>query len=104
MLRYGLRAAVHPMVPGLMAARIRAQQELDLSPDLGRIHLPTLVVSGEPTLDRVVPVESTRQYAERIPGAKYVMIERTGHLGLMTRPEVFAGVVTKFVNQHAHHY
>jgi pimeloyl-ACP methyl ester carboxylesterase len=104
MVRYGLRAAVHPMVPGLMAARIRAQQELDLSSDLGRIHVPTLVVSGEPALDRVVPVESTRQYAERIPGAKYVMIERTGHLGLMTRPEVFAGVVTEFVNQHAHHY
>lgn len=104
MVRYGLRAAVHPMAPGLMAARIRAQQELDLSSDLGRIRAPTLVVSGEERLDRVVPVESTRQYAERIPGAKYVMIERTGHLGLMTRPEVFARIVTQFVNEHAHHH
>jgi 3-oxoadipate enol-lactonase len=101
-VRYGLRAARHPMIPGLMARRIREQQRLDLSEDLSRIHLPTLVVSGEPTLDRVVPVESTRQYAERIPGAKYVMIERTGHIGLMTRPDAFARIVAQFVHEHAH--
>lgn len=100
--RYGLRAARHPMIPGLMSRRIREQQRLDLSEDLSRIHAPTLVVSGEPALDRVVPVDSTRQYAERIAGAKYVMIERTGHIGLMTRPEAFARIVTDFVHAHAH--
>jgi pimeloyl-ACP methyl ester carboxylesterase len=104
LVSYGARAAVHPMMPGLMARRIREQQGLDLSEDLGRIEAATLVVSGEPGLDRVVPVDSTRQYAERIRGAKYVMIERTGHLGLMTRPEVFARIVTEFVHEHAHHH
>lgn len=104
MVRYGLRTAMHPMLPGLMASRIQGQQQVDLTADLPAIAAPTLVISGEPGLDRVVPVDSTRQYAERIPNAKYVMIERTGHIGLMTRPDVFARLITDFVNEHAHHH
>lgn len=99
--RYGLRAARHPMIPGLMASRIRAQQAVDFTDDLGVIRVPTLVITGEPALDRVVPVDSTRQYAARIQGAKYVMIDRTGHIGLMTRPAVFARTVSDFVHEHA---
>ena len=91
------------MQPGLMAARIREQQRVDLSADLPAVTAPTLVISGEPALDRVVPVDSTRQYADRIAMAKYVMIERTGHIGLMTRPDVFARLITDFVNEHANH-
>ena len=102
--RYGLRATRHPMIPGLMAARIRDQQSVDFTADLGTIRVPALIVTGEPALDRVVPVESTRQYAARIPGAKYVMIERTGHIGLMTRPDIFARVVSDFVHEHADHH
>lgn len=102
--QYALRAALHPMLPGLMAERIRAQQQLDLSCDLAAVRVPTLVISGDPALDRVVPVENTREYVEKIPGAKYVMIERTGHIGLMTRPRAFARIVTDFVHEHADHH
>ena len=92
------------MLPGLMASRIREQQRVDLTPDLPAISAPTLVVSGEPELDRVVPVDSTRQYAARIRSAKYVMIERTGHIGLMTQPDTFARIITDFVIEHADHH
>jgi pimeloyl-ACP methyl ester carboxylesterase len=101
--RYGYRAAVHPMIPGLMAARIREQQGMDFTADARAIHRPALIVSGEPELDRVVPVTSTRQYGSMIDGARYVMIERTGHIGLMTRPAAFAKTITEFVHEHADH-
>lgn len=103
-LRYAARAGRHPMIPGLMASRIREQQALDFAEDARGLSVPTLVLSGEAGLDRVVPVESTRTYVARIPGAKYVIIERTGHIGLMTRPDAFAAAVTDFVHEHAHHH
>ena len=76
------------MIPSLMAARVTLQQSLDFAPDCARVTAPTLVVTGEDGLDRVVPADVTRRYATLIPGARYVKIERTGHIGLLTRPAI----------------
>ena len=67
-----------------------------------RTPAPTLVVSGEEPLDRVVPVRSTRRYAELIPRADYRILPQTGHMAILTRPSQFAGVVSDFA--HAHHH
>ena len=88
-----------PIMPAKMAARIVEQQTLDFTPDAAAIRRPTLVISGEPHLDRIVPVASTRKFAEMIPGAEYVTLKRTGHLGLVTRPETFAEIVGGFVER-----
>jgi 3-oxoadipate enol-lactonase len=96
--RHGFIALSYPSLPPMMAHRVRLLEALDLSPDCGRITVPTLVVTGEPNLDRVVPVESTKRYAELIPGARCVMMERTGHQGVLTQPERFAALVNEFVN------
>ena len=55
------------------------------------------VVTGEPTLDRVVPVDGTLAYLPLIAGARHRMLERTGHLGSITTPQVFAGVLREFI-------
>jgi pimeloyl-ACP methyl ester carboxylesterase len=81
-----------------MAERIKLRDEVDLSADCERIAAPTLVITGEPGLDRVVPVDSTRRYAEVIRGARYAMLERTGHLGLVTRADRFSHIVCEFIN------
>jgi 3-oxoadipate enol-lactonase len=99
-LAQAMRVARAPMIPGLMAARIVEQQAIDFAPDTVAVRAPTLIVSGEPHLDRIVPVESTRQYARMIRGAEYRILERTGHLGLVTRPAAFAAIVAPFVEQH----
>ena len=91
------RVITAPPLPPLMAARIREEQLIDFVPDCSRVKAPTLVTSGEPALDTVVPVEATREYVSLIPGAKYAMIERTGHLGLLTRPDRYAEVVGRFL-------
>lgn len=97
--RYVGRALASPMLPGLMARRIRLlRQQTDWARDAVHVAAPTLVITGEPRLDRVVPVESTRQYVDLIPQVRYHMMERTGHLGLVTQPERFARIVSSFVN------
>lgn len=95
---HALRILTAPAIPAHMAERIKMRDEVDLTAECKRIAAPTLVISGEPGLDRVVPVDSTRRYTELIPGARYVMIERTGHLGLVTRADRFAEVVCGFIN------
>jgi len=59
---------------------------------------PALVITGEPALDLVVPVHSTREYVDLIPNARYEMMDRTGHIGLVTQPERFARIAGGFVN------
>jgi pimeloyl-ACP methyl ester carboxylesterase len=70
------------MIPSLMAERVRLQQATDLAPDCCRLEMPALVITGEPALDRVVPVAASRRYTDLIPHARYEMLERTGHLGI----------------------
>ena len=96
--RYLAGALAAPMIPGLMARRIQLQKQIELSEDCRRISARTLVITGEPHLDRVVPVESTKEYLDLIPGARYEMMPGTGHLGSITQPDRFARRVGEFVN------
>jgi 3-oxoadipate enol-lactonase len=100
-LRQGLRCAAAPMIPGLMASRIRCAAAVDFLTDCQRIDAATLVLSGEEELDRIVPVRSTRSYASLIRRAEYRKLPQTGHMGLLTQPHLFAEAVTSFV--YAHH-
>jgi pimeloyl-ACP methyl ester carboxylesterase len=99
---HGARALWYPMIPSLMAERVRLQQGTDLAPECCDVRAPALVITGEPHLDRVVPVEATKRYLDLLPHARYAMLERTGHLGSVTRPRRFAAIVGEFVND-AHH-
>ena len=87
--------------PRLMARRARMVASLDIERQLGQVKSPTLVVTGEPTLDRVVPVALSRDYHRIWPHATEAVLERTGHLGLITRPEEFARLVASFADQNA---
>jgi pimeloyl-ACP methyl ester carboxylesterase len=101
-VRQGIRCLAAPMIPSLMAARIHQAAHVDFEADCQRVAAPTLVLTGEEHLDRVVPVGSTRAYATLIPRAEYRTMPRTGHMGLLTQPSVFADVVSGFA--HAHHH
>ncbi len=95
---YAWRIVKAPIVPASMAARMRLPAGFDFEEACGRISAPTLVVTGDPNLDRVVPAASTREFVSLIRGAKYEMMEGTGHLGLITQPERFARIIGMFVN------
>ena len=99
--RHLARVTLSPSSPVGMADRVRQMSTIDFEADCRRVTAPTLVVTGEPGLDRVVPVESTRLYTDRIAGARHVTLERTGHIGLVTRPDRFAEMVGPFVVRSA---
>jgi 3-oxoadipate enol-lactonase len=88
-----------PLSPTRMAARAALISSVHLLDDCARIAAPTLVVTGEPGLDRVVRVDGTLAYVDLIAGARHATLERTGHLGTITRPEAFASLVGEFVRR-----
>ena len=88
-----LRNMFHPV---RMARRVRLLADAERGA-IGTVTAPALIVTGEPALDRVVPVRATREYLRLLPHARIETVERTGHLGLITRPDVFAGIVAPFV-------
>lgn len=92
---------MHPFSPTRMARRVTLWTEAGLDTDALRVEAPTLVVTGEPELDRVVPVSLTREYLTRCPRSESAIIERTGHLGSVTRPDRFASIVGAFVERCA---
>jgi pimeloyl-ACP methyl ester carboxylesterase len=87
--------ATSPISPSRMAARSRLIDPTQTRRDCAHISVPTLVVAGEPALDRVVAGTSA-EYANLIQGARLAVLERTGHLGYVTRPVAFAQAVAAF--------
>ena len=89
--------ATRPVSPSRMAERSRLIAFSEMCEDGARISVPTLVVTGEPALDRVVS-GSTLEFVRLIRGARSASLERTGHLGYITRPDAFARILSEFVS------
>lgn len=100
--RHGWTTFVHPMSPGRMARRALAAAQRAGDRPVRAPGLPALLVTGQADLDRVVPVRMTRQYLTYYPGARTVELPRTGHLGLVTRPDAFADILVPFVESAWH--
>ena len=58
---------------------MRIAKHVDFFEACRRITMPTLVVTGQPGLDRVVPVEETWKYLKLIPGSESLRL-RGGHV------------------------
>lgn len=67
----------------------------DLQGELGRISVPTLVVSGEQ--DRARPLAAARKLTRGIPGARLEIIPRAGHLCTIEEPEAVNAVLRGFL-------
>jgi pimeloyl-ACP methyl ester carboxylesterase len=91
-----------PVSLSALASRARMISNEDVTADCARITAPTLVVTGESDLDHVVPVEGSSEYLRLIPKARAAVLERTGHLGSITRPDAFAALVRDFTEGHRH--
>ncbi len=65
-----------------------ALRDFDFRDELGRVSPRTLVLSGE--LDPATPPEDGRFLAERIPGARFALIEGVSHLANVASPDEFS--------------
>jgi pimeloyl-ACP methyl ester carboxylesterase len=95
--QYARRAISAPFSPVHAAQWIREWQAFDITEDCGRITAPTLVVTGEPELDKVVAVGGTMQYIRLIAGATHAVLPGTGHIGVITKPHRFAEIAGQFI-------
>src|SRR5262245_1883023 len=99
--RTGWRVLTHMCSPTLMARRVHMLSGLHLTDEAARVEVPTLLVTGEPALDCVVPTRVTHEYRQLWPHARVITIERTGHLGFITRPRAMADAIVPFVQETA---
>jgi len=92
-----LRAfAKAPVSVARMAGRARLIDGIDMRGECAAITAPTLIITGEHPLDHVVPADGSSMYVRCIPNARAVVLERTGHLGFITRPDAFAAIIRDF--------
>ncbi len=82
--------------PAVAEAVSKATGDLDLTPKLATLHVPTLVLSGRYDMN-VAPLTAWR-LAHEIAGAKVVFFERSGHLPAYEEPERYREVLEGFLN------
>lgn len=62
---------------------------------VSRIRAETLVVTGD--RDQVVPAQNSKNLAERVPGARLVTIQDSGHMAFVEQAEEFNSLVRGFL-------
>lgn len=64
---------------------------------LASIAVPTLVVWGGE--DRIVPLDDGLDFAHKIPGARLMVIPKSGHAPAVERPDEFLAATLPFIDQ-----
>jgi pimeloyl-ACP methyl ester carboxylesterase len=100
MITHSFRVLRAPASPPKMARRVKWAEAYRFT-DPSRVQAPVLVVTGEPGLDRVVPVEVSRRTLAQLPTARHVVLARTGHIGIVTQPDRFCRLMDEFLAQGA---
>jgi len=83
------------IAPKAFRAACKILQEADLTPELHKIRVPTLVVCGEH--DQATPPALTKAVADKIKGARYVELPGCGHCPPLEQPQQFLAAIRDFV-------
>ena len=73
-----------------------ACREIDLTPKLGEIRKPTLVLAGQD--DMSTPVAQSELLRDRIPGAKLSVVPQAGHWLPIEKPQEACTAVLAFLH------
>jgi len=82
---------------GVSAALLALTSRTDTTAGLASIHVPTVILQGEN--DMVIPLESAKVLNEKIPGSRFFIIPKAGHLSNLDNPQAFNVKLTEFVNE-----
>jgi pimeloyl-ACP methyl ester carboxylesterase len=85
-----------PAIPSRMSQRAKMAARESFEGDCACVKAPTLVITGERHLDRVVKYDETMDYVSLIQGARSDILKDTGHLGVISAPDRFAAIVSRF--------
>ena len=89
-----------PIDPTALGHRMKAAYAHDTYDRLPRITSPTLVITGKE--DVLISSENSRILAERIPGAKLILLEPAGHVFWMEQPEQSREAILAFLSSIPH--
>ncbi|MBX9827189.1 MAG: alpha/beta hydrolase [Xanthobacteraceae bacterium] len=92
---YEWRAAM-PMAP--LNAATRALYDFNLSEDLPSIKVPTWVIAGAE--DGLTKPKGMEEIAALIPGAKYQLIPKSGHMIPVEQPDRLRALLSEFLDAH----
>jgi 3-oxoadipate enol-lactonase len=84
---YALWTGSRTEPPQISSRRIRLLGREDLRPELAGIQVPTLVLKGP--RDTYTPAAWARDIADRIPDARYVEVDGSGHCSHISMPAEF---------------
>lgn len=90
------RCARAPVLERLFAGWVSPPAGDGVPDDLESITTPALVIHGE--RDRVIDVSTGRALGARLPNARLVVLERTGHIPQMERPKRVARLIAGFLD------
>jgi pimeloyl-ACP methyl ester carboxylesterase len=82
--------------PGFLSA-LDALTDYDFRDRLENVKVPVLLVWGRE--DNLVPVEDADEFERRIPSARKVILDDTGHVPMLERPSTFNDVVVEFLGE-----
>jgi pimeloyl-ACP methyl ester carboxylesterase len=91
-LAYNLMAGTGS--PGFLDA-LDALTDYDFRDRLEEVKVPVLLIWGRE--DNLVPVEDADEFDRRIPNARKVILEDTGHVPMLERPQRFNDLVVEFL-------
>jgi len=74
-----------------------ACMQVDFTPRLGQVRIPTLVVA--PRDDQIVPVEKMEAVQRSIPGAELTYIDEAGNAAALEKPDVFHAAVSEWLGK-----
>ena len=82
-------------VAGIVGALRALRERPDSTPLLATMRIPVLVVAGAD--DQIAPAEGMQQMAHAIPGARFIVIPRSGHLTPLEQPRAFNAQLGAFL-------
>jgi len=68
--------------------------EWDLIPELESLNIPTLVIHGSYDM---IPVDSSIAWVKAMPNARLLVIQDSGHMTHIERPDIFFPAVSRFL-------
>jgi pimeloyl-ACP methyl ester carboxylesterase len=81
--------------PRVVWGDFAACDRFDIRERVGEITAPTLVITGSE--DRMTPPKFGQWLAERIPGARFVLVEGAGHMMMLEKPDQVASAVREWL-------
>ncbi|MFK7603778.1 alpha/beta fold hydrolase [Deinococcus sp. SM5_A1] len=90
-------ADYRPLTPERYARQFRSTRTHDVTGELSKLLVPTLVVHGD--ADPLVRYENGQHLAAHIPGAEFITYPGTGHIPIVERAEEFSRDVLRFMGK-----